>query len=69
MLVSSLVLIAVLGGVVFYRRTQKSGREHELSRIQSELANLARRRQGEEEGELVPVPVPVVEPRRRAAGR
>ncbi len=57
MLVVPLVLIAILVGVLFYRRTQKAGRELELRRIQSELAALARLRQGNEEAELVPVPV------------
>jgi len=57
MLVGPLVLIAVLVGVLFYRRTQKAGRELELQRIQSELAALARLRQNNEVGDLVPVPV------------
>ncbi|AXE62940.1 hypothetical protein HPO_01707 [Hyphomonas polymorpha PS728] len=66
MLAVPLVLIAIFVGVLFYRRTQKAGRELELRRIQSELAALARVRQHNEGGELVPIPV---EARRRAAGR
>ena len=57
MLAGPLVLIAVLVGVLFYRRTQKAGRELELRRIQSELAALARLRQNDEACDLVPVPV------------
>lgn len=66
MLAVPLVLIAILVGVLFYRRTQKAGRELELRRFQSELAALARVRQNDEGVELVPIPV---EARRRAAGR
>ena len=57
MLAGSLVVIAVLVGVLFYRRTQKAGRELELRRIQSELAALARLRQGNEAGEPALVPI------------
>jgi len=64
-LVIPFVLIAVFGGVLFYRQTQKAGRELELRRIQSELAELSRLRQDAGEGELVPVPVTV----RQASGR
>ncbi len=62
MLAVPLVLIAILVGVLFYRRTQKAGRELELRRIQSQLAAMARVRQNDEGVELVPIPV---EARRR----
>lgn len=65
MLAVPLVLIAVLVGVLFYRRTQKAGRELELRRIQSDLAALARLRQGDEAGEPVLVPAEAT----RRAGR
>ncbi|MGE6697678.1 hypothetical protein ACQKH5_08310 [Hyphomonas sp. NPDC076900] len=66
MLAVPLILIAVLVGVLFYRRTQKAGRELELRRLQSELAALARVRQGAEDGELVPISI---ETRRRVGRR
>lgn len=66
MLAVPLVLIAILVGVLFYRRTQKAGRELELHRIQNELAALSRLRQGEENGDLVPIRI---ETRRRVGRR
>ncbi|OZB15060.1 MAG: hypothetical protein B7X53_12320 [Hyphomonas sp. 34-62-18] len=65
MLAVPLVLIAVLVGVLFYRRTQRAGRELELRRIQNELAALARLRQGQEDGELMPIRLEA----RRGVGR
>lgn len=56
MLEVSLTVIAVFVGVLFYRKTQKAGREFELRRIQNELAALSRLRQEPAEGELVGVP-------------
>lgn len=56
MLVVPLAVIAVFVGVLFYRQTQKAGRELELRRIQSDLAALSRRRQEGAEGALQAVP-------------
>ena len=66
MLAVPLVLIAALVGVLFYRRTQRAGRELELRRIQNELAALARLRQGQEDGDLMPIRI---EARRRLGRR
>ena len=45
MLVGPLILLAILVASLFYRQTQKAGRELELLRIQSHLAALSRSRQ------------------------
>lgn len=59
MLVVPLLLIAVFGGIFFYRRTQRAGRELELRRIESDLAALSRRRRDGAENALVPIPAKI----------
>lgn len=53
MLAVSLVLVAVLVGGMFYRRTQRSGRELELMRIRRQLASMSRLRQESDQERLV----------------
>lgn len=62
MLVVSLVLVAVFVGGMFYRRTQKSGRELELMRIRRQLASMSRLRQESDQERLAPAAVEVPRP-------
>jgi hypothetical protein len=48
MLVGPLILLAILVAALFYRQTQKAGRELELLRIQSQLAAMSRSRRTED---------------------
>ncbi len=65
MLVVPLVLIAIIVGTLFYRQTQKAGRELELRRIESDLAALSRLRQAGTGGELVAAPAKIRQMRGR----
>ncbi|MFN4025671.1 MAG: hypothetical protein ACK4MQ_12645 [Hyphomonas sp.] len=56
MLAATLGILALVVGFLFYSHTQKSGRELELRRIQTQIDRAARRKDGREAGRLVPAP-------------
>lgn len=57
MLAATLGILALVVGALFYSHTQKSGRELELRRIQSQIDRTARQKSGPEAARLVPAPV------------
>lgn len=54
MLTVLVAFLAIIVGVLFYRRNCKEGRELEVRRIQSHLAELSRQRDSMQRDELVP---------------